>query len=109
MRISAKGGTPEFLLKAESESLASPQILPGGKSVLFTDISLQPPRIVVQSLKPREHNELFAGDTACYLPTGQIVYASGNDLLAVPFDPCPRRWKKQQFCRFSEQQAARLL
>jgi dipeptidyl aminopeptidase/acylaminoacyl peptidase len=30
---------------------------------------------------------LFAGDRGRYLPTGHIVYASDNNLTAVPFDP----------------------
>jgi Tol biopolymer transport system component len=86
LRISANGGAPEFLYKAEGQLIASPQILPGGKSVLFTNISSSPFRVIVQSLKSRERKELFAGDTARYLPTGQIVYASENNILAVRFD-----------------------
>jgi serine/threonine protein kinase len=86
MRISANGGTPEFLLKAEAQTLIAPQILPDGKSVLFTNISSQPFRVMVQSLKSGQRKELFAGDTAYYLPTGHIVYASANNLVAVPFN-----------------------
>jgi serine/threonine-protein kinase len=40
-----------------------------------------------QSFKSGESKELFAGIGARYLPTGHIVYAVGNNLLAVPFDP----------------------
>ena len=63
-----------------------PQILPDGKSVLFTRARPQPYKIIVQSLKSGERKELFEGDTARYLPTGHIVYALGNNLFAVPFD-----------------------
>jgi serine/threonine-protein kinase len=87
MKISANGGTPEFLLKAETEALADPQILPDGKSLLYTNTSLQPPRIIMQSYDPAEHRELLAGRNARYLSTGHIVYASGSSLFAVPFNP----------------------
>jgi serine/threonine protein kinase len=87
MRVSANGGTPESLLKEKSGVFVSPQILPDGKAVLFTDIFTDPSRIMVHSLKSGESKELFAGDTARYLPTGHIVYAVGNDLFAVQFDP----------------------
>jgi len=36
MRISANGGTPETLVKANSGAVAFPQILPGGESLLYT-------------------------------------------------------------------------
>jgi len=42
---------------------------------------------MVQSLNSAEPKELFPGDTARYIPTGHIVYASDNNLLAIPFDP----------------------
>jgi serine/threonine-protein kinase len=85
MRISANGGTPKEIFKAERERFAFPQILPDGKSVLYT--SLFPPKIMVRSLKSGESKELFAGSCARYLPTGHMVYAMGNNLLAIPFDP----------------------
>jgi serine/threonine protein kinase len=88
MRISANGGTPEALIKAKSGVLAFPQILPGGKSVLYTAAASQTQTtIMVQSLKSGEIKELSAGVGARYLPTGHIVYAVGNNLLGVPFDP----------------------
>ena len=85
-RVSADGGTPEAIVDVKSEALLSPQILPGGDSVLFTSISPLPLKVMVQSLKSGARKELFEGDTARYLPTGHIVYAFDNDLLAVPFD-----------------------
>jgi Tol biopolymer transport system component len=88
MRISANGGTPESFIKANSGFLLFPQILPGGKSVLCTaGLATGQFSIMVQSLKSGEPKELFAGIAAQYLPTGHIVYAVGNNLLAVPFDP----------------------
>jgi serine/threonine protein kinase len=87
MKVSANGGTPEFLLKSEPMLFLDPQILPDGESVLFTSLNYQPHRIMVQSLKSGKRKALFAGDAARYLPTGHIVYASGDNLWAVPFDP----------------------
>ncbi len=81
-RVSANGGTPEVIAKGTGYH---PQLLPDGKSLLFT--SGPPPyRIVVQSIKSGERNEMFTGDYARYISTGHIVYAIGNNLLAVPFD-----------------------
>jgi Tol biopolymer transport system component len=84
-RVSANGGTPELLVKGTT---AAPQLLPDGKSLLFTDVSKQPYRIVVQSLKSGELKELFAGMAARYLATGHLVYGLQNNmnLFAVAFD-----------------------
>jgi eukaryotic-like serine/threonine-protein kinase len=82
-RISADGGTPESLVKAKSGLPIYPQVLPDRKSFLF--ISAEN-KITVQSIKSGERKELFAGNTARYLPTGHIVYTVGNNLLAIPFN-----------------------
>jgi serine/threonine-protein kinase len=88
MRVSANGGTPEQIIKtALTEWFIQPQILPDGKSVLFTHANPLPYKVMVQSLKSGERKELLEGDTARYLPTGHIVYAVKNSLFAVPFDP----------------------
>ncbi len=86
MRVSANGGTPTEIVKVENETIIHPQILPDGKSILFTRISPAPAKVMVQSLQSGERKELFEGDTAKYLSTEHIVYAAGNNLLAVPFD-----------------------
>jgi serine/threonine-protein kinase len=85
LSVSAEGGTPELLVKGIS---ITPQLLPDGKSILFTDVSSQPYRIVVQALKSGERKELFAGGGAQYLPTGHLVYwlQNNDNLFAVPFD-----------------------
>ena len=87
MRVSANAGTPEQTIKiAENDYLIHPQILPDGKSVLFTRVTSGQYKVTVQSLKSGERKELFAGDAAQYLPTGHLVYASRNDLFAIAFD-----------------------
>ena len=86
IRVSANGGTPELLVKGGF--ISSPQLLPDGKSLIFTDNSRAPWVIVVQSLESGKRKDLFAGDWAHYLPTGHMVYALQNNtnLFAVPFD-----------------------
>jgi eukaryotic-like serine/threonine-protein kinase len=89
MRVSANGGTPEEITKSpENAILIDPQILPDGKSVLFTRVTVPTGqfKVMLQSLKSGELKELFEGDTARYLPTGHIVYSLGNNLFAIPFD-----------------------
>ncbi len=86
LRVPPGGGTPEFLIEGASAFVA-PQILPGGRAVLFTDAAARPGKVVAQALGSGERRELFAGSAGRYLRTGHIVYASGNTLLAVPFDP----------------------
>lgn len=41
LRISANGGTPELIVKAENETSIHPQILSDGKSLLFSRVSPQ--------------------------------------------------------------------
>ena len=57
MRISANGGTPQILLRG---STLSPQLLPDGKSVLFT-AAFGPPFVAVQQLASGKRKELFPG------------------------------------------------
>jgi eukaryotic-like serine/threonine-protein kinase len=73
----------------------SPQILPGGRTVLYTlldegafyDNRWDSARIVVQSIDGGEPKVLVEGGSdARYVPTGHIVYALRGTLLAVPFD-----------------------
>jgi serine/threonine protein kinase len=104
MRVSANGGTPEYLIRRKpkwemsGERFVYPQLLPGGESVLFTKLVQRKDsasaRIMVQPLESGEPKELFEGYSARYLPTGHIVYMvgagilemGGHSLFAVPFD-----------------------
>ena len=90
MRISANGGVPQPIVKSKLKLplVVLPQILPDGESILYTGFSGPLARaIMVQSLKLGEPKTLFEGAGARYLPTGHIVYAAKNNLLAVPFEP----------------------
>jgi Tol biopolymer transport system component len=98
MRVSGNGGKPEILVPARNdENLFDPEMLPGGKSVLFSIVpTAGVPRyfdpterseIVVQSLNSGERKTIIqAGVDAHYLPSGNIVFGSAGSLFAVPFD-----------------------
>jgi serine/threonine-protein kinase len=85
VRVSGNGGIPETIVDGQKETIAAPQILPDGKTVLFT-LATSQSFVVVQSLKSGKRKVLFAGDRARYVPTGHLVYALGNNLFAIPFD-----------------------
>jgi Tol biopolymer transport system component len=90
MRVSPSGGTREPLISIADPDLAKgiaicPQMLPDGKTLLFTSRIGDNVQIAVYSLQSGKQRELFPGDTARYLRTGYIIYAT-NNLLAVPFD-----------------------
>ena len=94
MRVSANGGTPEVLVRVKgAETAQAPQMLPGGRHVLFTLATGTAPdrwdraHIVVQSLKSGERKQLIEGGSdARYVPTGHLVYALSGSLYAVAFD-----------------------
>jgi serine/threonine protein kinase/Tol biopolymer transport system component len=85
MRVSANGETPEMLVEG---STLYPQLLPDGKSMIFTSaFPINTPMVAVQHLASGERKKLFAGYTCGYLPTGHLIFYQGSDLYAVPFDP----------------------
>jgi serine/threonine-protein kinase len=67
-----------------------PQILPGGKAVLFTNRrkgGFDEYQVEIYSLETGQRRPLFKGGTyARYVPTGHIVYARKETLYAVCFD-----------------------
>ena len=93
-RVSANGGTPQVVTtpdpgKGES-SHRWPDVLPGGKAILFTiwtDGTLDNAEIAVVSPEAAEQRVLVEGGSfARYVPTGHLVYARQGALLAVPFN-----------------------
>jgi eukaryotic-like serine/threonine-protein kinase len=94
--VSANGGTPQPLLKTDLEkdrvSYSDPQILPGGKGVLFTlasgrAITADDQDIAVLDPGGRDPRILIRGAShPRYLPTGHVVYVRGGALLAAAFD-----------------------
>ncbi|MEE8162164.1 MAG: protein kinase, partial [Acidobacteriota bacterium] len=106
-RVLASGGEPEILATPDLDKgetgYVSPQILPGGKALLFTinhDGNSTPgapgssggggsQQIAALSLETREQKILIEdGRQPTYVKTGHLIYeqaATGN-LMAVPFD-----------------------
>ena len=93
-QVSANGGEKELLISVDSakgDRAHGPQILPDGKTVLFTlgseGVDWDDAQIVVQSLATGERKVLVSGGSdARYVPTGHLAYKQQGTLLAVPFD-----------------------
>ncbi len=97
MRIPASGGTPQALTSPDASKGERthrwPEILPGGKAVVFTIGSLDSPdyyldaKIAVELLETGEKKILpVEGTFARYDPAGYLVFAQRAGLFAVPFD-----------------------
>jgi serine/threonine-protein kinase len=96
LRIPAEGGTPQTLTtpnaKEQEISHRWPQVLPGGKYVLFTiqaggAASYDDAWIAVLSLQTGKWRTLIQGGSyARYVSSGHIVYAHAGSLMAVAFD-----------------------
>jgi serine/threonine-protein kinase len=88
-RVSSQGGTPSAVTTPtgrESFHL-SPQLLPDGKSLLFSAIDDRPdPQAYVQRLDGGERKALLRGHGTHYVPSGHLVFVQGGSLMAVPFD-----------------------
>jgi eukaryotic-like serine/threonine-protein kinase len=93
-QVSASGGQPRILTTPDPTkgeySHRFPQILPGGKAVVFTAMDgfgWDESRIEVLRLETGERRILIhGGHTGRYLPTGDLVYYRAGALLDVPFD-----------------------
>ncbi|HUE90237.1 MAG TPA: protein kinase [Vicinamibacterales bacterium] len=92
LRVSPDGGTPEVIVAIAADEVAdAPQMLPGGKAVLFSikkgNDDWDKGRIVVQSLADGTRTTVIDGAAAAqYVPTGHLVYAVSAVLFAVRFD-----------------------
>jgi eukaryotic-like serine/threonine-protein kinase len=94
-RVSAGGGEADVLTtpdaqKGELEHFW-PEVLPGGKAVLFTILSkadaTQHAQIALLDLQTGEQRVLVPGGSyPRYMPTGHIVYGVEGTLRAVAFD-----------------------
>ena len=101
MRVSPNGGQPELLVSMKGdEGATGPQVLPGGKAILFTSVTDLPAalatpnaggwdkaQVVVHTLTSGTRKTVInPGSNGRYLPSGHLVYAVGGVLFAVPFD-----------------------
>jgi serine/threonine-protein kinase len=92
-RIPSAGGlpTPGPDLQDGEVTHRWPQILPGGKAVLFTShtslVGFDRATIEVMSLADHRRKTLVRGGTyGRYLPSGHLVYVNRGTLFAAPFD-----------------------
>ena len=91
LRVSPDGGVPEVLVPVSADETAdAPQMLPGGKAILFSVKKLNDTwdegAIVVHSFAGGTRKTVVdGGSAALYVPTGHLVYAVASVLFAVPF------------------------
>jgi len=90
-RYTASGGMEELTVPDSNQGEwvhISPQVLPGGDTVLFTNRREDDsPRMEVLLLETDQRRVLLEDGTAVrYVPTGHLVFARGKTLYAVPFD-----------------------
>jgi Tol biopolymer transport system component len=90
-RVSSAGGKPELLTTAvDGEIYRWPQVLPGGKAVLYTSQAgrFAIPNLVVQPLPNGPRKILLRSGYLYgrYLPSGHLLYMHGGTLFAAPFD-----------------------
>jgi Tol biopolymer transport system component len=93
VRIPSGGGaaTPVTEIRKGETGHGFPQILPGGKGVLFvvytTNYDVDKATIEVVSLRDHVRKVLLQGGTSpYYLPSGHLVYVNKGTLFAIPFD-----------------------
>ena len=92
-RVSAGGGEPTEVTTLDpavpGQNHAWPEILPGGRAVLFTVLAgaIENAQITLLNLDTGEQTVLIPGGSyPRYSPTGHIVYGIGGTLRAVGFD-----------------------
>ena len=90
LRIPATGGKPQVLVAPEAgRQFWYPQVLPGGRAVLFTSSQPLPDSGDVLALDlatGMSQMVIRDGVAGRYVPTGHLVFLRGGDLWAVPFD-----------------------
>lgn len=94
-RVAAAGGPATVLTRpdrtqGELEHIW-PEMLPGGRAVLFTITALtggmDAAQVAVLDLQTGRHRVLVRGGShARYVPSGHLVFAAAGTLRAVPFD-----------------------
>ena len=97
-RVSASGGAPELVVDVDVEkgerTYRWPDVLPGGRTVLFTIGTLDSPnnfndaQIATYSLESGQLRVLLEGAAmARFVAPDTLTYARAGILYAVPFDP----------------------
>jgi len=96
MKVPATGGTPQQVitldLKNRETDQAYPELLPGGKALLFTvrnmaEASFDEADVAAVKLATGERKILVKqGTDAHYIASGHLVFMRAGVLMAVPFD-----------------------
>jgi serine/threonine-protein kinase len=95
LRVSQNGGEPQVLVpRGPGESFGGPQMLDQGRAILFTVASVQggaerwdEGQVVIQAVGSTDRTVVLRGGSeGRYLPTGHLVYMTGDTLMAVPLD-----------------------
>jgi Tol biopolymer transport system component len=93
-RVSASGGQPQMLTAPDASkseySHRYPQVLPGGKGVVFTALrgfGWDETQVEVLRLDTKERRVVIrGGHTGRFVTSGHLIYYRAGALLAVPFD-----------------------
>ena len=87
--VSTTGVAPRQLTTPrQGERHELPQMLPGGRAVLFTIFPVdKPPHAAVHLVGTRETRSLFEGTGARFVGSGYVVFGRQERLWAVGFDP----------------------
>jgi len=90
-RISTDGSTRQPLPAGDTDLVAAPSVLPGGRAVLFTSSKNAVARVAILDLETGEQKTLIEnGQKPLYASTGHIVFVRAGTLMAVPFDAAER-------------------
>lgn len=96
LKVSARGGTPRPVSKLDAAQHETdqryPQLLPGGKVLLFTVRNASEPSfdeadIAAVNLSTGERHMLISGGTDAHYVSGHLIFLRRGVLLAAPFDP----------------------
>ncbi len=95
-QVAETGGTSKQVISPDSKKAEVahrwPQLLPGGKAVLFAastaGANWSGAQVAVGELGSGERRDpVLAGSRPAYAASGHLVYAQAGTLMAVPFDP----------------------
>jgi serine/threonine-protein kinase len=89
LRVSPSGGTFETLITpSEGRSIWYPQLLPGGRTVLYTESPERPDagELRLFDLHTRTSKVLRRGAAGRYLSSGHLVFVANQTLWALRFD-----------------------
>ncbi len=96
MRVSENGGTPQPVTKLQADKAEfghiSPQILPGGKTLLFTVLSegdaVNDGTLLGHNMASGERKVILAkGFDPHFFPPNHLLFVRAGTLMAVEFDP----------------------